>query len=258
MPNELVLTAGKLVGALLILARVAGAFVFVPIPGARHAPTPAKLLLVFAITLSLFPSWPDAQEGVGSIGWLVINLVFEATLGIAVGFVVSLTTEVLLVAFQVLGLQAGYSFAAAVDPETQADSGVLLVLGQLTSGLMFFTLGLHREVLLVFARSVEVNPPGNVLLRHETVQDVIKLGSDVFLSGMRLALPVVVFLLMVDLSLALMGRINSHLQLIFLAFPAKMLMALSLSSVLLLIVPEIYSDFAQSVLGVITGIVAGR
>ena len=32
-------------------------------------------------------------------------------------------------AAQVLGLQAGYAYASTIDPNTQADSGILLVLG---------------------------------------------------------------------------------------------------------------------------------
>jgi flagellar biosynthetic protein FliR len=46
--------------------------------------------------------------------------------------------------------------------------------------------------------------------------------------GVRLALPVVALLLLVDIALALMGRINAQLQLLSLAFPAKMLAALLL------------------------------
>ncbi len=44
--------------------------------------------------------------------------------------------------------------------------------------------------------------------------------------GVRLALPVVALLVMVDIALALLGRLNAQLQLLSLAFPAKMLVAL--------------------------------
>ncbi len=43
---------------------------------------------------------------------------------------------------------------------------------------------------------------------------------------MRLAFPVVGLLVMVDLTLALLGRINAHLQLNSMAFPAKILATL--------------------------------
>ena len=49
----------------------------------------------------------------------------------------------------------------------------------------------------------------------------IRLGATLFSVGMRLALPVVALLVMVDVALALLGRINAQLQLLTLAFPAK-------------------------------------
>ena len=55
---------------------------------------------------------------------------------------------------------------------------------------------------------------------------MIHLGSNLFSVGVRLALPVVALLVMVDVALALMGRLNAQLQLLSLAFPAKMLVAL--------------------------------
>ena len=47
-----------------------------------------------------------------------------------------------------------------------------------------------------------------------------------FSVGLRLALPVVALLVMVDVALALLGRLNPQLQLLSLAFPVKMLTAL--------------------------------
>ena len=56
---------------------------------------------------------------------------------------------------QVMSMQAGYAFASTFDPNTQADSGVVVVLMQIVSGLLFFTTGLDREVVRIFARSME-------------------------------------------------------------------------------------------------------
>jgi flagellar biosynthetic protein FliR len=49
-----------------------------------------------------------------------------------------------------------------------------------------------------------------------------------FSSGLRLALPILAVMTMVDISLALLGRINAQLQLVTIAFPVKMLVGLAL------------------------------
>jgi flagellar biosynthetic protein FliR len=60
--------------------------------------------------------------------------------------------------------------------------------------------------------------------------------------GVRLALPVVALLVMVDVALALLGRINAQLQLLSLAFPAKMLTALLLLTWMAPLFPRILRE----------------
>jgi flagellar biosynthetic protein FliR len=62
--------------------------------------------------------------------------------------------------------------------------------------------------------------------------------------GVRLALPVVALLVMVDVALALLGRINAQLQLLSLAFPAKMLTTLILLSWIAPIFPRILREIS--------------
>jgi flagellar biosynthetic protein FliR len=47
-----------------------------------------------------------------------------------------------------------------------------------------------------------------------------------FTFGLRLAMPVIGLMLLMDIALALLGRMQQQLQLLSLAFPAKMLAAL--------------------------------
>jgi flagellar biosynthetic protein FliR len=47
-----------------------------------------------------------------------------------------------------------------------------------------------------------------------------------FSFGLRLAMPVIGLMLLIDVSLALLGRMQQQLQLLSLAFPIKMLVAL--------------------------------
>ena len=113
-------------------------------------------------------------------------------------------------------------------PNTQADSGILLVLAQLVAGMLFFALGLDREVLRLFAQSLERIPAGGLCVQPCLRRRPSSGWQEAcFPLGVRLALPVVALLVMVDVALALLGRLNAQLQLLSLAFPAKMLTALS-------------------------------
>jgi flagellar biosynthetic protein FliR len=73
----------------------------------------------------------------------------------------------------------------------------------------------------------------------------VRLSSEIFSMGLRLALPIVALLVMVDLSLALLGKINQQLQLLTLAFPAKMLVSLAMLAVMGMVFPRIYHEYAS-------------
>jgi flagellar biosynthesis protein FliR len=226
MPANLTLSVGTLLGFLLVLTRVAGAFVFVPLPGLSSVLAPARVAFALGFTLALSSRWPVVEGGIPALGTLVGWIGAEAAAGIAIGVSVSIVIEAFTLAAQVLGLPAGYGYASTIDPATQADSGILVVLAQLVAGMFFFTLGLDRQVLRLFAQSLDRAPAGTYLFSAASAAAVIHLGSSLFSVGFRLALPVVALLVMVDVALALMGRLNGQLQLLSLAFPAKMLVAL--------------------------------
>jgi flagellar biosynthesis protein FliR len=182
-----------------------------------------------------------------TVSRLVAWAVAEAVIGIAIGVAVAVTLEAFVFAAQVMGLPAGYGYASTVDPNTQADSGILLVLAQLVAGLVFVSLGLDREVFRLLALSLDRIPPGTYIFSPNSARALIRVTSTLLSVGVRLALPVVALLAMVDVALALLGRLNSQLQLLSLAFPLKMLTALLMMVWLVALHPRILGECAWHV-----------
>lgn len=247
MRNELTLSASTLLGFALVLSRIAGVFVFIPLPNQDSGPGVARIAISIASTLALFPRWPAVDAEHTGLALITMWMISELALGTAIGLMVGFISESLTFGTQLLGLQAGYGYASVVDPTTQADSNVLPVLVQLTAGLLFFTTGLHRLVIKVFADSLDAFPPGAFVIDSNLAKIVIHLGSSIFTIGLRLALPVVALLLMTDMALAAIGRINSQLQMGSNAFPAKMLLTLTMLATTLTVAPSLYQAFADEV-----------
>jgi flagellar biosynthetic protein FliR len=181
----------------------------------------------------------------------------EAGFGIAVGLVVALISEAFPLAMQLLGIQAGYGYASTIDPNSEADSGVLVVLAQLTSWLLFLAFGMERHVIRALAVSLELRPAGAFAMTPEARSAVLQLGSVVFTTALRLALPVIAMLLLVDIAFALFGRLHAQLQLLSLAFPAKMLATLAILALLSRSFPRIYEGVAAPGVTALMGL-AGR
>ena len=255
MGGDLLVSTATLLGFLLTLARVAGVFVFVPMPGASGLINPARAILALGLTIALYPLWPHIAV-YPSAGTMVMWLIVEAALGIGIGLAVAFLTEAFLVGAQAMSLQAGYAFASTFDPNTQADSGVVVVLMQVVAGLLFFTTGLDREVIRIFARSMETYPAGSFVLTRGAAAQLLAMGATIFSTGLRLALPIIAVMVMIDISLALLGRVNAQLHLTIVAFPVKMLIFLTLFGWLALLLPVLYRAQSGAMLKAAQGLIA--
>jgi flagellar biosynthetic protein FliR len=246
MHTNLAIPTSLLFGFLLVLARISGVFVFLPLPGLQAGPSVAKITLAMVLTFGMYSRWPVLDPVPTSMlqvsGWMIA----EAAIGLATGLAVAFIIEAVTFAAQAISTQAGFAYASTVDPNTEADSTVLLLLAQLTAGMLFFAMGFDRLVLTILSRSLETHPPGAFLVSRASVEALVMLGSNNFTTGLHLALPLMTLLFLIDLSIGLLGHLNSQLQLIALAFPAKMITALAALSLLVLLIPKLYQQLGAA------------
>jgi flagellar biosynthetic protein FliR len=217
---------------------VAGIFTFVPVPGLRNSQEIARAFLALMFTLALFPCWPAVQTRNLDGGIFLMWLMAEAATGLAAGLAVGFVCDGLIFCMQMAGMQAGFSYASTIDPTTQADSTVLLVAGQLIGGLLFFATGFDRNVIRILAGSLESIPS---MPDAAGATSITRLGAGLFLTGFRLAAPVVALLLLLDIALALASRVNAQLQMLSVAFPLKMLAGLAALALTLRAWPLLFS-----------------
>jgi flagellar biosynthetic protein FliR len=254
--TNLTIDVGTLYAFLLVLARISGAFIFVPIPGIQAGPQIARAVLSASLTLALHSRWPVIDPDGVSFPLLMGWMLAEAAMGLAVGLAVAFLIEGFQMGAQIISLQAGYSFASTIDPTSGADSTVLIMIAQTTAGLLFFATGMDRQILRAFADSLTAHPPGHFAVSVPMVTRMIQAGSSIFSTGLRLVLPLLALLLMVEISLALLTRLNSQLQLMQISMPLKMLLSLTLLGWLLLIFPQVFAQSANRAMQLVNSLLA--
>jgi len=227
MHADLTLSLSTLYGFLLVLARVSGVVAFIPIPGLSAGPAASRIALTLALTVMLSPVWPvihaDRLVLGRLLGWMGAEVAFGLTVSVAVAFL----QEGIQMATQIIGLQAGYSYASTVDPSTQADTTTLQLMSQLFAGSLFFAFGFDRKVLQVLTKSLKSIPAGTYSLSSSVVEAVTRLGSAIFSTGLQLAIPVLALLLLLDIAFAVLGRLQTQLQLLSLSFGVKMMVGIA-------------------------------
>jgi flagellar biosynthetic protein FliR len=106
------------------------------------------------------------------------------------------------------------------------------ILLQLYAMLLFSSLGLDRMVIRALAQSIERLQPGVWFLGKGHMEQLGGLFSEIWVAALRLALPLIGMLLVLELTLAVFGKICVQLQLLTVSFPVKTLATLGLLAVL--------------------------
>ena len=109
------------------------------------------------------------------------------------------------------------------------------------AGSLFFALGFDRSVVEVLAKSLERIPAGTYALSGHVVNTVLRLGSAIFTTGLQLALPILALLLLLDIAFAVLGRLQTQLQLLSLSFSLKMLVAMAFLASVIRFFPAVFA-----------------
>ncbi|MDV6319159.1 flagellar biosynthetic protein FliR [Chromohalobacter sp. HP20-39] len=171
-------------------------------------------LIAFVIAPAL-PPMPDTP--IVSIGGLGI-LMQEMLIGIAMGMVLRVTIAVVQAAGEFIGLQMGLAFATFFTPGV-GNSMVLSRIFQMITLLMFLALNGHLMTLEILANSFQTLPVGGPRVDASAGELIARWGGEIFTSGVLMALPLIVSLLIINLTLGVLNRASPQLSIFSIGFP---------------------------------------
>jgi flagellar biosynthetic protein FliR len=232
MPISFFFERETLWGFLLTLTRTGSALIFLPMPGFQDLAQPARIVLIVGSTFCLFPVWSVAVQADAELD-MVSSILLETSIGLLIGLTIAFLFQAFRLGTQLIAFQAGFGFASTIDPQSEADSNVLQVMAELATGLMFFSLGIHGQILRMLGRSFGELTLAAPAAKASAVALILSLGAKMFISALRIALPVVALVFLVDQALSALTRLQAHMQLMTLAFPAKILLTLIFLTVIL-------------------------
>lgn len=210
-----------LAAVLLVMIRISGLMVFAPIFSSASIPNQVKIGFVMALTFLLAPV-AAAQSG-QPVTLGLASLAGELGVGFIFGFSLRMLNETITFAGQILGLQFSFSLVNVLDPNSPVETPVLSQLLSLVGVLVLFAAGLDRTILAALMRSFVVVPAGQALVAGRTGVVLVMMVGGVFLAAVQLAAPVLAATLMVEMIVALIGRLSPQLPVMFVGIPVKTL-----------------------------------
>lgn len=193
-----------------------------PIWNQRGVPRQSSILLGALMAFVIAPALPPMPDTpIVSVGGLGI-LVQEILIGIAIGFVLRVTIAVVQAAGEFIGLQMGLAFATFFTPGV-GNTMVLSRIFQMITLLMFLALNGHLIALEILTNSFYTLPVGGPRLDGGAGEIIARWGGAIFTSGILLALPLIVSLLIINLTLGVLNRASPQLSIFSIGFPMTLL-----------------------------------
>ncbi|WP_153132439.1 flagellar biosynthetic protein FliR [Dechloromonas hortensis] len=201
------------------LARILAFIAAAPLWSTAGIPRRTRLILGIAITVAITPSlpvMPNVQPGSLNGLWLLFQ---QMTIGIGMGFAAKIVFTAVDLAGELIGLQMGLGFATFYDPLNSSQTPVIAEFLGLMSLLTFLSLNGHLIYLATLAQSFNAIPVSAVPLGADSWLNLVELGGKIFSTGLLLALPIIVALMITNVALAVLTRAAPQLNIFALGFP---------------------------------------
>jgi flagellar biosynthesis protein FliR len=200
------------------ILRIGGFVMSAPITSAVMVPSSIKIALSVGLAFIMAPlvAVPDGLSIFSGAGALAA--VEEVLIGVAIGMVVQLAFEALAFAGQSVSLTMGLGFATLVDPQHGTDTPVVGQLFTIFGTLSYLAMNGHLMLIGALAKSFKSLPIGGANFDRNLLWAIAGWGARVFETGLLIALPAVIALVIVNLALGVVTRAAPQLNLFGVGF----------------------------------------
>ncbi len=211
---------------LLVLVRMTGLFVIVPVFGRQNVPSVMKAGFAFFSALILVNSGAAGTVAYSSFAEYALIIVKEFAAGAGMGFVVYMVFSAIYVAGQLIDMQIGFGMVNVLDPVSNIQVPITANFYYIFSMLVFLMVKGHYMVIRALYDSFKVVPLNKTIFRQELPLDLIRVFGDVFITGFKIAAPITAAILMANIALGVMARAVPHLNIFILGMPVKIIVGI--------------------------------
>jgi flagellar biosynthetic protein FliR len=198
-------------------ARITGLVVVSPLLW-LDAPKRVRAALVILLSFLVHGQGKVSPAVLSAPELAVVGIFGELALGAAMGFVVRVALSVAEVAANAVAPLIGFGAAQIFNPATgDSDTVLTSLLRSLALWLALLT-GLHHVVIGSLLASFHAVPVGSVLVTSRLWPLLLEMTGTALSTGVRLALPLIAVLLMVQIALGFVSRAAPAMQIFSVGF----------------------------------------
>jgi len=207
--------------------RIGACLMMAPVFGASYVPRRLRIGLAAAVTLAIAPLLPAVPEvALLSLAGVIITAQ-QLLIGGAIGFALQLVFDALMLGGQLLANGMGLGFAFNLDPLRGVTTPALGQLYVVLGTLVFLALDGHLALLGTLIDSFTGLPVGATGFDTVRWRAFADWGGILFIGALRVALPGMTALLVINLAFGVISRAAPALNLFAVGLPVTLVFGLS-------------------------------
>ena len=208
----------------VLLVRPGVVVAMAPTFGGLYASSRTKIGLTVLIAIGLLPSVavPPAITATELTGFIAR----EMAIGLALGLMVRALVGGVEFAGYLSGFQMGLMYAGTIDPSSGAKHTAVTAMFNMLAVVTLFAIDGHHTILRALAASYTGLPVGDGGVNASLVTSVRETLALVFVTGVRLAAPMVIVLLITEIVIGFISRVTPALSFMVIGYPIRMLLGL--------------------------------
>jgi flagellar biosynthesis protein FliR len=235
-----VFSMAEVVRFAVVLCRIGGIMVFAPIFSSRSIPSELKVTVTLVATVALCPALalgkvPANLDLTGVLGFCMSELLFGMLLGLVSNFIFA----GLQTAGQIISFQLGFSIINVIDPQTEVETSVISFLQYYLGFLFFLMIDGHHWFFQAVSDSFNYLPVGGIRLHGRVVEEVVRLSSEMFVTGLQVAGPVLAVTIISDVALGMISRAAPQINVLIVGMPLKTLVGFACMGVSFYFLPRL-------------------
>lgn len=201
--------------------RISTLMMTMPIFGTDFVPKKIKIAISFVLVI-FFLNF-DSYDPVQIIKFSPMMIFKEIMIGFSIGLTAQIFFQVIIAAGEVISFQSSLAFASLMDPATKFHIPILSEIYQVFFFMVYLSMNGHMVLFQVIFDSFKVFPTSDSFFFLDRFYYIFNWFSWILKGGVLAVLPIVVSLLIVNVSLGVMTKAVPQINILSIGFPVYMM-----------------------------------
>lgn len=207
----------------LLLARIGGLFIFAPLLSSAIIPPRIKALLLFMLTLAVYPLTGPITAPPADVFSLAFVLGSEVLIGLTIGLIAALPLYAAQLGGQLIDNQIGLGLAQVYNPAVDTESTVIADLVLNVAIAIFLAVGGLDALFIGIARSIESMPLGRTGQFESPLDLIVAIVSAGLDLALRVAAPVLGIITLETVAAAVLSKTIPQINILSIGFAIKVI-----------------------------------